>query len=255
MTMPKLKQLSEQFTEGAIINNAWLTMGDAYLAEIVASGGCFDSVTLDLQHGLVDQESACACIRAIQSFGTYAFVRLPKLDPALIGLLLDFGIDGLILPQTNSAEDAERFVEACFYPPRGARSHGPNRLNLLADRTPEGVALFCMIETMQGLESVGGIAEVDGLTGLFIGPGDLGIALGLGPGQDRSEPVYLEAKAAIQAAVVANAKVIGIHANTTEFALKMAAEGFQLVTTWVDSLAVQKSINAAGEKWRQGRSG
>ncbi|MDG2105470.1 MAG: aldolase/citrate lyase family protein [Pirellulaceae bacterium] len=254
MSEPKLISLHGQFSAGAAINNAWLTMGDVYLAEIVASGGCFDSVTLDMQHGLLDQKTVCACIRAIQGFGAYALVRLPKLDPALIGLLLDFGIDGLIMPQTNSVEEAEQFVAACFYPPRGIRSHGPNRVNLLADRTLEGAALFCMIETMAGLEAVAGIAEVEGLTGLFIGPGDLGIALGLGPGQDRSEPKYLKAKSAIQTAASANEKIMGVHANTPEYALEMVAEGFQLVTTWVDSLAVQRSINEAGRKWRQGRS-
>ena len=253
MSKSKLISLHGQFAAGTAINNAWLTMGDVYLAEIVASGGGFASVTLDMQHGLVDQKTAFACIRAIQGFGAYALVRLPKWDPALIGLLLDFGVDGLMMPQTNSVEEAEQFVAACFYPPRGVRSHGPNRVNLLAERTLEGAALFCMIETMSGLETVAGIAAVEGLTGLFIGPGDLGIALGLGPGQDRREPEFLKAKSAIQTAVFANEKVAGMHANTPEYALEMVAEGFQLVTTWVDSLAVQRSINEAAHKWRQGR--
>lgn len=246
------KQSLRQFlANGSCINNAWMTIGDAYLAEIVAASRQFAAVTLDMQHGLIDQKAAIDCIRAIQGFDCFALVRLPQLDSALIGILLDAAIDGLVLPQTDSADEARRFMAACHYPPQGKRSFGPTRAGLQANPADREFATFCMIETSAGLQSVHDIASVDGLTGLFIGPGDLGISLGIGPGQDRSEPEFEQAVTTIKTAANSHEKVLGIHANSVAFAAKMAAAGFQLVTTWVDVLAIKQTTQDSGNSWRQ----
>jgi 4-hydroxy-2-oxoheptanedioate aldolase len=113
-----------------------------------------------------------------------------------------------------------------------------------------------MVETREGLERCEDLAAVDGLDGLFVGPGDLGLALGLGPGQDREEPALRDAIARVLAACRASGKRAGIHAGSTRYAARMAGEGFDLVTVWVDAVAVASTLAAAREAWaREARTG
>ena len=99
---------------------------------MVAARGTVDAVTLDLQHGMFDHGSALSAIRAISVYGLAPMVRLPGIDAALIGHLLDAGAAGMIAPMVESVADAEALVGACRYPPRGRRSHGPIRTVLHA---------------------------------------------------------------------------------------------------------------------------
>lgn len=238
-----------------VVRNAWLTLPDAYLAETVAASGCAEAVTLDMQHGLFDRRSAVECIRAILMHGAAPFARLSGLDEALIGFLLDAGAVGLILPMTEDASYAARFVAACRYPPLGIRSHGPTRAGLLSQAFPgNGPVRFAMIETVPGVEAAESIAAVSGLDGLFVGPGDLGISLGIGPGQDRVEPDFLNALKHIERATYGAGKLLGIHANSAGYASRMAMIGYKFVTVWVDAVAIRASLAASKVSWIDGIS-
>ena len=105
--------------------NSWLTIPDAFCAEILAHAG-FDSLTVDMQHGLIGFETAVSMLTAISSTATVPVVRVPGLDPAMIMKVLDAGAYGVICPLVNTRADAERFVTALRYPPAGNRSFGPN---------------------------------------------------------------------------------------------------------------------------------
>jgi 4-hydroxy-2-oxoheptanedioate aldolase len=112
--------------------------------------------------------------------------RPSRNDFAEIGKLLDAGAYGVILPMIDTAEDARRLVDAVRYPPRGRRSFGPARGLLYggadyAERADDELLAFAMIETSQGLANLDAIAAVEGLDGLFIGPTDLSLALGVPP--------------------------------------------------------------------------
>ena len=107
-----------------------------------------------------------------------------------------------------------------------------------------------MIETRAWLERCEEIATIPGRDGLFVGPGDLGLSMGLGVGQDRTEPEITAAFARILAASRAAGVDAGIHAATTTYAAKMAAEGFDLVTVWIDAVAVRTTLTVAAETGR-----
>jgi 4-hydroxy-2-oxoheptanedioate aldolase len=243
----------EAWAAGRAARNAWLTIPDAHLAEIVAAYGVAEAVTLDLQHGLFDHGTAVHAIRAIAAHGAAPLVRLPAVDAALIGYVLDAGAAGVIAPMVESVAEAKALVAACRYPPIGRRSHGPTRAALRpgADAfvAAEQAVVFAMIETREGLEQCEAVAAVDGIDGLFVGPGDLGLSLGLGAGQDREEPEMRDALARILAACRQAGKRTGIHASTTRYAARMAGSGFDLVTVWVDVAAIAASLAAAAEVW------
>lgn len=251
--------LHEAWASGRAARNAWLTIPDAHLAEMVAARGVTEAVTLDLQHGLFDHGTAVHAIRAIAAHGAAPLVRLPGTDPAWIGYALDAGAAGVIAPMVESVEDAETLVAACRYPPKGRRSHGPTRVALRpgtdAFAAAEQAVIFAMIETGEGLERCAALAAVEGLDGLFIGPGDLGLSLGLGPGQDREEPAMREHFARIVGACRDAGKRAAIHAGSAQYAARMAGEGFDLVTVWVDAVAIAASLAATVDAWaRHARS-
>jgi 4-hydroxy-2-oxoheptanedioate aldolase len=249
------RPLREAWASGRAARNAWLTIPDAHLAEMVAARGITEAVTLDLQHGLFDHGTAVHALRAIAGHGAAPLVRLPGIDPAWIGYALDAGAAGVIAPMVESVGEAEALVAACRYPPDGRRSHGPTRVALRpgadAFAAAEEAVIFAMIESREGLEQCEALAAVDGLDGLFVGPGDLGLSLGLGPGQDRDEPELRDAIGRVLAACRKAGKRAAIHAGSTGYAARMAASGFDLVTVWVDALAIAASLAAADEVWAQ----
>ena len=232
---------------GRAIRNAWITIPDPYLAEVVASHEAIDAITIDMQHGFFGRETAVEAIRAASGRGKLAFARLPDANEALIGFLLDAGASGLIQPGVESSGQATALVAASRYPPRGCRSHGPTRA-ALPPTAPQPL-LFAMIETAAGLKAVAEIASVEGLDGLFVGPGDLGIALGLGPAQDRLEPEFLAALNTIVSAARRERKLLGIHATTPAYAQRMWRQGFTLVSVWVDVAAVKRTLTEVEKVW------
>lgn len=244
---------------GRAARNAWLTIPDAHLAEMVAARGIAEAVTLDLQHGLFDRAATVHAIRAIAAHGAAPLVRLPDVDAAWIGHVLDAGAAGVIAPRVEGVAQAEALVAACRYPPGGHRSFGPTRGALRpgsdAFAAAERAVIFAMVETRAGFEGREALAAVGGLDGLFIGPGDLGLSLGPGAGQDRDEPEMQDAFARVLAACRRAGKRTAIHAASAGYAARMARSGFDLVTVWVDAAAVASTLAAVAEVWaRQGLS-
>jgi 4-hydroxy-2-oxoheptanedioate aldolase len=97
--------------------NGWLSLPATFSAEVMAHQG-WDSLTIDLQHGLIDYQTAVGLLQAISTTRTVPLVRVPWLDPAIIMKVLDAGAYGVICPMVNSASEAREFVAACRYPPQ-----------------------------------------------------------------------------------------------------------------------------------------
>lgn len=255
MTWEKRSRLDEAWNTERAATNAWHFLADAHVSETLARQG-FDVVTIDMQHGFSSRSDVLGLVRAIELGGATPFVRLPSADPDLIGWLLDTGVVGLICPTVNSAAEAKAFADAAYYPPHGVRSHGPVRAQASIDDNYEdsyrdNIELFAMIESVAGLNAAPEIAVVAGITGLFIGPGDLGISMGIGEGQNRAEPEILAAIDRVKEA--AKSKRLGIHATDPTYAAKMAADGFDLVTVTSDLSALGSRINEDLKEFKQGQ--
>lgn len=180
--------------------NGWLSIPSSFNAEIVAAQG-YDSITIDLQHGLIDQHALVTMLQAMRASGTMPLVRVPSLDSASIMKALDAGAHGVICPMIDTREQAEALVSYVRYPPVGVRSFGPTRalISIGADYAryaDDEVLCFAMIETRKGFENLDAIAHTPGLDGILVGPSDLALGLGdgrLAPGLDREEPEMLDA--------------------------------------------------------------
>ena len=217
--------------------NGWLSVGNSFTAEIMASAG-YDSVTADLQHGAFDYHATLTMFQAMRASGVAVMARVPWLDGGAIMKVLDAGAYGVICPMINTREEAERLVSFVRYPPQGTRSFGPTRVNFAAGANYGGeaddqIVCFAMIETRQAFENVEAIAATPGLDGLYIGPADL--TLGLTgkthrTGFDREEPEMVDAiRRVLDVAHRAGIRA-GLHNGTAAYAAKAIGWGFDLVT-------------------------
>ncbi len=243
---------------GGVVLNGWLHVPSSFSAEVMAHAG-WDSLTVDLQHGPPDMGSVIPMFQAISTTGVVPFARANWNDPGTIMKLLDAGCYGIICPMIEGREDAESFVGACRYPPEGYRSYGPFRASLYggpdyAANANETVVTVAMIETAQALDDLDGILGVPGLDAVFVGPSDLGQALGHGPGMDREEPEMIEAIGRVVGSAREKGLAAGIFTGSTEYAARTIDEGFNFVNVSTDVRFMADGASAAVSALRDRRS-
>jgi 4-hydroxy-2-oxoheptanedioate aldolase len=224
---------------GGCVLNGWLHLPDGFASELMAHQG-WDSLTIDLQHGVVDYAAALGMLQAIATTATIPLARVPWNEPGIIMKMLDAGCYGIICPLINTRADCEAFVGACRYPPRGYRSFGPLRAALYAGadyaaRAEQLVITMAMIETRQAVENIEQIVQTPGLDALYIGPSDLGQSLGLGATMDPTEPEVLAAIDQVLDTARRHGIVVGMHTGSVEYAQRMADKGMQLLTIGSDA--------------------
>jgi 4-hydroxy-2-oxoheptanedioate aldolase len=219
--------------------NGWLAIPDSFSAEVMARQG-WDSLTIDLQHGVVDYQKMVTMLQAITTTETVPVVRVPWLEPGILMKSLDAGAQALICPMINTREEAQKFVAWTSYAPRGTRSFGPVRAAMVlgADyptAANDHIVRFAMIETAQALDNLDAILSVEGLDAIYIGPSDLSLSLGCKPVFDDVEPKAAQAIEHIVERARAHGVVAGIHNGLPRVARARVELGFRFVTLSSDA--------------------
>ncbi|MDP3084634.1 MAG: aldolase/citrate lyase family protein [Rubrivivax sp.] len=219
--------------------NGWLAVPNSFSAEVMAHQG-WDTLTIDMQHGVIDYAAMVHMLQAISTTPTVPVVRVPWLEPGILMKSLDAGAYAVICPMINTREDAQRLVAYTNYAPRGTRSFGPVRALLYggADypaQANDTVVRFAMIETAQALDNLDAILSVEGLDAVYIGPSDLSLSLGCRPVFDDVDPPVAQAIAHILERANAHGVKAGIHNGVPEVALARVAQGFRFVTVSSDA--------------------
>ena len=226
--------LKSIWARGEAVVNGWLSIPSAFSAEVMAHQG-FDSLTVDMQHGVVDYQVAVSMLQAISTTPVMPLARVPWNDPARLMKILDAGAYGVICPMINTRAEAEALVQACKYPPRGYRSWGPVRASIYAgadygDHANDDIVVMPMIETALALKNLDEILSVPGVDAVYVGPSDLSLALGCKPRLDQTDAPVVEAQQRILEACKRHGVIAGIHNATAAYSLKMVAAGYQFVT-------------------------
>jgi 4-hydroxy-2-oxoheptanedioate aldolase len=240
-------RLRTLWQQGRAAVNGWLSIGNSFSAEVMAHQG-WDTLTIDMQHGVIDYPAMVTMLQAISTTPTVPIVRVPWLEPGILMKSLDAGAYGVICPMVNTREDAQKLVAYTHYAPRGTRSYGPVRANLYggadyAANANDTIVVFAMIETAQALDNLDAILSVEGLDAIYIGPSDLSLALGCRPVFDDVDPKAAQAIAHILERAKAHGVRAGVHNGLPEVALARAAMGFDFVT-----LSSDARILAGGSK-------
>ncbi|MBI1398263.1 MAG: 2,4-dihydroxyhept-2-ene-1,7-dioic acid aldolase [Betaproteobacteria bacterium] len=243
---------------GEAVVNGWLGIPSAAAAENMAQAN-WDSLTVDLQHGLVDYQTAVTMMQAVSTTDITPLARVPWCEPGIIMKLLDAGACGIICPMINTRKDCEAFVGACRYAPAGYRSFGPVRALWYqgADyfkHANDYIVAIAMIETRQAVDNLDDILSVPGLDGIYIGPNDLAISLGRPPSGVPTDKLVVDTIKTILAGTKKHGKPAGIHCGSTAMAKEMIELGFQFVTLLADNAFLNAAAKSAVSEVREGIS-
>ena len=173
-------RLQDALAHGKPVWGGWITGPTAIGPQEFARAG-YDYVGFDAQHGYLDDADIATMLRRLEHVPIGTAVRLPSADPAPIGRVLDAGADAVIIAMIESADQAAAAVAATRYPPDGVRSFGPLRASLGTDigALQARASVYAMIETASALADVERICAVPGLAGIYVGPADLAISMGV----------------------------------------------------------------------------
>lgn len=249
----RLKQIWQQ---GRPALNGWLSIGNTLSAEIMAAQG-YDSVTIDAQHGALDDAAMLVMLQAMRASGVTPMVRVPWRDPGAVMKALDGGAQGIICPMVNSAAEAAEFASYMRYPPQGCRSYGPTRASVAyggyGTEANDQVLALAMIETQQGIDNLDEIAATPGIDAIYVGPADLALGTQQGrlpPGFDRQEPEMIALIQRILAACKANRIRACLHCGTAEYAARAIGWGFDLTTVSGDTRLLAAAAADSVATWR-----
>lgn len=163
----------------------WCSVPSNFTVEILAGSG-FQWLLLDTEHApnelpiVYGQLQAC-----MENAGTHPIVRIPWNDPVTIKRYLDAGVQTFLIPMVQNADEARAAVEATRYPPKGIRGFASasrasrfGRIKDYYERAEQEICVLVQVETQEALDNIEAIAAVEGIDGVFIGPGDLSSSIG-----------------------------------------------------------------------------
>lgn len=220
------------------------------LAELAALCG-YDCLILDDEHGIFSETDHLQAVRALSFSSMSVFVRLRGHDVQAIGRYMDMGVDGFLVPNVSTAEQAHALVRAMEYPPAGTRGMGASAhratsygMEMAAHlKSPRAAtALLPIIESARGVAHVEQILAVEGVDGVIVGPADLTADLGC-PGEF-SNPLYGDALARIERAVAASGKILGTAPHAGHPLDVLIAHGHRLLIVGSDIALIRDAMAA-----------
>jgi len=251
MEMPR-NQFKRRLADDGVQYGMWVSLADPVAAEISAGAG-FDWLMIDAEHSPNDLRTLLMQLQAVTGYDVSPVIRPPRGDTVLIKQYLDIGAQTILVPMVETAEQASELVQAMRYPPHGvrgvatARASRWGRVDNYWKHANGETCLLVQIETIRGVSNLMDIAAVDGVDGVFIGPSDLGAALGhLG---DATHPEVLEAVTASIAAVRAAGKPAGVLSVNPTLARQFRDAGASFVAVGVDTSLLAKQTKELADSF------
>ena len=227
----------------------FLGLTDPYATEIMAGAG-FDWLLIDAEHAPNDARSVLAQLQVMAPYPVASVVRVVDHDPARIKQYLDLGVQSLLVPMVESADQARALVRAMRYPPSGIRGVGTGlaraaHWNGFTDYFACADAQMCLIvqiESAAGLAALDDIVAVEGVDAVFIGPSDLAASLG-----HLGQPGHPEVRAAVEGAITRIAgggKAAGVFCADPAAVARLRVLGARFVAVGTDTLLLRNAATA-----------
>jgi len=233
--------------QGDTLIGTLITIPAPEVAEIMAEIG-FDWLFIDTEHGAFDAQSAQGILQAVDH-RCPCVIRVPTNDEVWIKKALDIGAAGIVAPGVHSAEEAERIVQMCKYPPRGTRGVGIGRAHGYGLKFKEyvanandDIAVILQAENTHAVKNIAEIVQVPEVDAVLIGPYDLSASMGkLGRINDDE----------VQAAIASVTECcrgagipLGIFADSAESAAPFIERGYTLIAISTDCLHMAQGARA-----------
>jgi 4-hydroxy-2-oxoheptanedioate aldolase len=216
-----------------------LGSGAPAVAEALATTA-IDFIMLDGQHGSFGPsgDGMIECFRAMAAGSAIPMARVARNDFTLIGKLLDEGAMGIVVPMVHTPEEAKAAANACRFPPRGTRSWGYGRAATYGDDytdwIDDQVFVAVQIESIQAVENAEAIMATPGVDGMWLGPADLALSMGIHPRDMATDDRHARAVERALQACKNTGTAPGYAGASPEQALELAARGFQFLTAGSD---------------------
>ena len=237
-------QFKKRLNRGERLIGTILTLPSPEIGEIFARSG-FDWVFIDLEHGVLDLKDAQIIVQSTSS-QMPCVIRVPSNEDVWIKKALDIGSAGIIIPQIKKAEEAEKAVQLCKYPPEGMRSVGIARaqgygenFQAYIDSANDNTVIIIQIEHQDAVENIDALLEVSGIDCLFIGPYDLSASMGK-IGQV-SDPEVQQAIMHVEERAELAKMPLGIFCASVEAAKPLVQRGYTLFAVGIDTMLVSQT--------------
>ena len=234
----------------------WCSLPGSYAAEAAAGAG-FDWLLFDTEHSPGDPLTVLAQLQAVAAYPVSAIVRPASNDAVLIKRFLDIGAQTLLIPYVQTVDEARAAVSSMHYPPAGIRGVSGvtratrfGRVDGYAQKAATELCLLVQVETEQAIGRIGEIAAVEGVDGIFVGPGDLAASLGLA-GQLNHKTVVSAVERAISA-IRAAGKPAGILTTDTVFAQRCIQLGTTFTAVGVDAAMLARQADNLAKAFGRG---
>jgi 4-hydroxy-2-oxoheptanedioate aldolase len=219
-------------------------------------GPDWDWVWVDGQHGQLGYNDVLGIVRACDLVGRPAMVRVPSHEFGAIGLALDAGAAGVIVPVVNTPDEAKAVVKAAKFPPLGGRSYGGRRPidlhgRLYSDTSNTDTLLICQIESPEAIDNADRIAAVPGVDALFLGPDDVMLRRGYKMNEPRNKETLGKDMEAVIRACRQHGKIgcmVGMGAEMLKLSLSM---GFQMIVAGGDVPFLANTSKATAAEARE----
>jgi len=184
--MNHVDRIREKWDRGELCIGTNVALTDATVSELFGEAG-YDFVWIDCEHSAMSLSDALNHVRAARGAGAAAFIRVPSNDPVVVKPYLELHPAAIIIPRIGGAEDAERAVGSCRYPPRGVRGFGPSRGVKFGEIAPpdylqtvdRDVMVILQIEHINAVKEIDAILDVQGIDSVVTGPCDMSFTMGL----------------------------------------------------------------------------
>jgi len=245
----KETSLKQKLKKQELTIGSWLSFGFTPTCEIMTRVG-FDWLVIDMEHTAIDFSDCLELIQIIENSGTVPLVRVGKNDQLHIKRAMDAGAHGVIVPMINTVDDAQKAIDALYYPPKGKRGVGLGRaqnygmgFEQYKKWADEESILIVQIEHRDAVNNLESILSLEGIDGFIIGPYDLSGSLGV-PGNLHHSSV-VEALKEVQRIMNKHIKAGGyhiVHSNHQEL-LDKIEQGYSFIAYGDDMVFFAEKIN------------
>jgi len=239
----KKNKLKQRITDGKVAYGVISPTTDPVICEYIGLNN-FDYYMIDGEHGGISISDVTNLVRACELMDCTPLARIRSVDTKLILQYMDAGVMGVMMPSIDKVEDVEKLVEAIKYPPFGKRGLGPVRASdyMQGTMTQKEYVEFAnqetlvlpQVESMECVENLEAMCQIDGVDGFIIGPRDLAMSMGYydGPGHDEVTNMLHQ----IFKIILDNGKFYGTVAGTADRAQELTTMGASMILNSVQGL-------------------
>ena len=227
--------LKQRLQNGEKLLGCMIGLFDSPDMAVILKEAGYDYFFIDSEHGYIDYSKMAAMVTAAKSADMPVIIRIPQPDREVVLKYMEMGATGLLMPNTETVEQAKKLVEYSKYAPLGNRgvallkAHASYRSVKAEDymkSSNEETILLVQIESPEGVKNLDEILDVDGIDGAFVGPNDLSQSMGIMGQYNR--PEFQEALEYIIKTAEKHKKYSGIHMGNPKDVKKWADRGMSL---------------------------